>query len=539
MSHMTKLNSYFQLSNKYGGTYLKLFPPKGSGTSIVFNELSEYLTRHNILDYDINILKTALNNLVEDTEIKIWDYNIGAINETLNIIVSEDRLTAIARFYPPSTEGRLLTEQEIMNIIRKNIKQGIKEQNIYLFLANRRYCEDIIIAKGKKPTEGIDAKIIYLFNQDTSLKPSLNENGTVDFKKLNILNSVEKDQVLAVLQPERPGISGIDIYGKILQPKNVRKKKLKPGKNAYISENGLSLISAVNGHVKFEGDRVWVSDVYKIKDSVDPSTGDIRYSGSVYIPGNVLTGYSVYVNGDIIVDGLVEGAHIEAGGNITIQGGIKGGGRGYLKAGGNIIVRFIESSEVLAGGDVICDEILHSKVTAKGKIRVTSGKGLITGSLVRSEKIIYTKTVGSLMGADTSLEVSYDFDLFSKCNELREEINEKKTELMKLLNIVNNYKTKIKNGESFTKKQLDYLKKITQQCVDYNNDIKTLTSELEQGQRIQDENVTKMRDWCIIVEKQVYSGVYIKIGPSGYRVENDIYRTKFIREKGEIKITAV
>lgn len=536
---MTNMNGYFQLSNKYDGTYLRLYPAKSGGIPIRFDELSEYLTENNIFNYDINTLRIAINNYNEYQEVRLISSNIGPINETLKLYVSEDRLTAIARFYPPSTEGNVLNEEEIMDIVGKNIKSGITKQNIYLFLANRKYCEDIVIARGKKPSEGQDAKITYFFKKDKSLKPTLNENGTVNFHELNIFNSVKKDQVLATLKPEKQGVSGIDVYGKLIPPKAVKKKTLKLSKNTYLSEDGLSLLSKTNGHVQFDGDRVWVSDIYEIKENVDPSTGDIRYNGSVQIPGNILTGYSVYATGDVIVNGIVEGAHIEAGGNITIQRGMKGSKRGFLKAGGNIVSKFIENSEVSTDGNLICEELLHSKVTAKGEVIVLGGKGLITGSVVRSEKKISAKIAGSLMGAETLLEVSYDFDLIEEVQNLSEEIEEKKKEFTKLITIVNHYNTKIKSGENFSKQKLDYLRKTTLECVRYNNEIKELVEKLEHRKKIQEDYLTRMTDWSIIVEKQAYSGVNITIGSSGYTVESDIQRTKFIREKGEIKLYTV
>lgn len=533
---MTNSNGYFQLSNKYDGTYLRLYPAKSGGIQIRFDELSEYLKDNNIYDYDVNALRIAINNCNEYKEVKLNSSNIGPINETLKIYVSEDRLMAIARFYPPSTEGRVLSEKEIIDIIGRSIKNGFIKQNLYLFLANRKYCEDIVIARGKKPIQGEDAKITYFFDKDQSLKPTINEDGTVNFHKLNIFNSVEKDQVLATLRPEKRGISGMDVHAKLVPPKPVKKKILKTGKNTYLSEDGLSILSKTNGHVQFERDRVWVSDIYKIKGNIDPSTGDIKYNGSVEIPGNILTGYSVYATGDVIVNGIVEGAYIEAGGNITIQRGMKGSKRGYLKAGGNIVSKFIENAEVFTDGDLICEELLHSKVTAKGEVAVLGGKGLITGSVVRSEKKISVKTVGSLMGAETSLEISYDFDLIEESQDLSEQIKEKKKEFARLITIVNNYNTKIKSGESFSKQKLDYLRKITQECVKYNNEIKELEKKLEHLKRAQAFNLARMRDWSIIVERQAYSGVNITIGTSGYMIDTDIQRTKFVREEGEIKL---
>ena len=63
-----------------------------------------------------------------------------------------------------------------------------------------------------------------------------------------------------------------------------------------VSEDKLKLISKVDGHVTLENDKVFVSNVLELVD-VDASTGDINYSGSVMIKGNVLAGFSVKAAG--------------------------------------------------------------------------------------------------------------------------------------------------------------------------------------------------------------------------------------------------
>ena len=85
-----------------------------------------------------------------------------------------------------------------------------------------------------------------------------------------------------------------------------------------MSEDGTKLISQVSGHVQLEGDKVFVSNCLELVD-VDASTGDIDYDGSVVIKGNVLAGFSVKAAGDISVSGIVEGATLISGGNITLN----------------------------------------------------------------------------------------------------------------------------------------------------------------------------------------------------------------------------
>ena len=54
---------------------------------------------------------------------------------------------------------------------------------------------------------------------------------------------------------EQRGEVGIDVYGRTVRPSSVRHVIFKHGKNLSISEDGLSLVSMVNGHVTLEEDK--------------------------------------------------------------------------------------------------------------------------------------------------------------------------------------------------------------------------------------------------------------------------------------------
>lgn len=116
----------------------------------------------------------------------------------------------------------------------------------------------------------------------------------------------------------------MDVFGKALPPRSVKNKVLEYGRNISISEDGLHLFSDVTGHVSLTGGKVFVSDVYEVQADVDTSTGDINYAGSVHIHGSVRGGFVVTSRGDIVVDGSVEDAMLQAGGDIIVQCGIQG-----------------------------------------------------------------------------------------------------------------------------------------------------------------------------------------------------------------------
>ena len=138
----------------------------------------------------------------------------------------------------------------------------------------------------------------------------------------------------------------------------MKKAHLEFGHNIEISEDRRRLTSLVDGHVSLVEGKVFVSDVYEVE-NVDLSTGNIDFEGSVQVNGNVSSNFVIRAGSNVIISGVVEGAYIEAGGNIIIARGMNGMAKGTLKAGGNIVAKFLENATASAGGYVSTESILH------------------------------------------------------------------------------------------------------------------------------------------------------------------------------------
>lgn len=534
---MESRNGFYQLHTKPDGTYLRLFPPIGDGRAVNFEEISSYLNDLNILDYNINELGQGIDiSATNKVEVKILSIVINPVNESLKLRFSADRMYAIGRFYPPSLGGKTLNYKDIELVLKRaNIVHGIVIENIEYFLKTRRYCEDIILARGTKPVEGRDAKITYHFNTDNTLKPKVNEDGTVDFHQLDMISKISKGDILATLEPALSGTPGMDLYGNKIPPRKVNRKILRHGKDIHLSEDGLTMYSDVSGHVILTEDRVFVSNTYEVLGDVDSSTGDIDYDGNVTVKGNVITGFSIYAKGDIIVNGVVEGARLRADGHIILKRGMQGMSKGVMEAKGNIITKFIENASVHAGGYVTTEAILHSKVSAKGEITVGGKKGFITGGEIRSGSAIIVKTAGSTMGTQTLLEVGTDPSVMEEYRELEKVINQKQADLDRLLPIVDSYKKKLDAGEVLTQNKVDYIKIAAESCISLRYDLKELIKQYEMLQLELNNN----ENAYIKVENVAYPGVKIVISNVIYYVRSQVHYSRFIRDKADIKVVGL
>lgn len=529
---MGNRNGYFQLIVRSNGTFIKLFPPEGNGKPIFYNDISNYLTEKRLFEYDKIALGRALANNKDVIEVKLSPILISSEDEYLNLSISDDRMMAIGRFYHPVDEGSLLSKEEIIrSLINNKVKHGINEEEIEKFLNDRHYCTNYILAKGTPAVQGSDAKITYHFNTDLTRKPKRNEDGTVDFHKLDVICRCKKDQLLASLTPADPGKEGMDIYGNVIRPRRVKHQVLRHGRNAYLSEDGLKMFSSVDGHVTLTDGRVFVSDVYEIEANVDASTGDVVYDGNVHIKGSVLTGYSVRANGDIEINGVVEGAYIESGGQIILRRGMQGMNKGILKAQGNIVTKFLENAEVISGGYVSTDSILHSNVSAKGDIIVGGRRGYVTGGLIRSGSLISVKTAGSSMGSNTVLEVGVNPQILEKFKAVEKTIAQLQEEKEKIAKALDLFKKRLKINSQVNQDKIADLKRISQHNINVNNQLVESREKYKELLTLMEGN----KDGMIIVSHKIYPGTKIVISSVSQYIKDIHQHCKFVRDGADIK----
>lgn len=529
-------NGYFKLDRRRDGTYLIVYPPYDMGTSCDPIEVTRYLDGFNI-DYEKTAVYDAIKKATGEmpVETRLTTLQIGSVDESVFVSLSSDGMSAIARFYPPSNDGRPMTKEDVIHQLgRQGVKFGIDEDQIVNYLTDRKYCTSYILAEAEMPVEGRDAVIEYHFNTDLSRKPKLNEDGSVDFHQLDTVSHIEKDMVLATLTPAIHGKPGTDVMGRPIKPRTVSVKFLKQAKHTHLTPDGLNLISDVNGHAMIVDGVIFVSDTYLVPANVDPTTGDINYNGNVEITGNVNTGYKVEATGDIIVDGVVEGAELYAGGQIILKRGIQGMGRGILQAGTNIVTKFLENCECSAGGFIQTESIMHSTVTAGAEIVVRGRKGFITGGSIRSGKYIEAKTVGSVMGTNTTLEVGVNMKLAEEIKALEKEYAELNTQIDRAEKIIFYISKKIKEHEQLPPEKLEQFQQLSaQKKVMENRKV-----EVEERVGALSAEMDNATGGYILIDEIIYPGCKVTVSNVTTYIRTETKHGRLVRDGADVRVAA-
>ena len=527
-------NGYFRVDAGPDGTFIHFFPSVGDGAPVDVKEMDNYLTTK-CIPYDKHAVFIEAQRNVE-TSFKLNSSQIRPLDEFMTFRVEDGDMSVVARFYPPSEGGNLMSLDEVKKDLQYNsIKAPADEEAINGFFADRKYCTDYIVAKGQPVKQGIDGYVEYMFETDPIARPKTNEDGSVDFHALNSVRACSAGQVLAKLHPEEPGEAGVNVFGEIIAPKEVRKAQIKHSKDTTLSEDGMTLTSDVDGHVSLTDGMVFVSSVLDLA-NVDVSTGDIDYEGNLRVEGNITTGYKVKVTGDIEVRGVIEAAEVEAGGQITVAKGINGMEKGVIRAGQSVVAKYINGvTELVAGGMVQSELILNSNVSAKDSIKVEGRKGFITGGVARAGNKIEAKTIGSDMGAPTRVEVGTDPALKARHAKLIKENEEIRATLARTEPVLLATVDRLKRGEKLPPDQLLKMQELNKVIQNQKETMKNNITELEQmEQEFDTESVAE-----VVVTGTAYPGTQITVSDVSMTLKKNYQYCRFRREGADVRMLAI
>lgn len=453
------------------------------------------------------------------------------IDSECKITISKDGMKAFISLSRP-IGGADVSEKEIHELLKQNrIVFNINDTEVRNAVINRIYNKEILVAEGIEPQAGQDAVLTYHFDLSTEKAINMDKDGKIDYHELSLIKNVKAGDLLVTLTPNTAGIPGKNVLGEEVPGKDGRKLVLPRGKNVDISEDGLCLVSTIDGEVKALDGKVNVFSIYEVKHNVDNSTGNIRFNGKVIVMGNVLTGFVIEAEGDVEVYGVVEGAVIRSNGNIILHRGIQGMNRGELYCEGDLIGKFIENSKIEVKGNIQSDAIMHSQVTCGRKLEANGRKGLLVGGTFKVGEEIKARVIGSPMATITELEVGVNPDMRKKYENIKNELKQISDNLDKTTKAVDLLTKMSKSMELPADKKILLAKSLKlklqlqqslEQVIKEQSEMEIYFDELSRGK--------------IKVQDVIYSGSRIIIGSSMMNLKDPVQYVSFYRINADIRM---
>lgn len=330
----------------------------------------------------------------------------------------------------PDALARLLKQAGVVYGVDPSVFQAVCQSTV-----DQRFAA----ARGVPAIKGDDARFELLVDDIRTREPRVDERGLIDYHELGDIPGVQAGQALMRRHPATSGTIGCDVRGAPVhaQPGNDEAFD-QPFSGVALDPGDPNLLLAAQAGLPVRTRcGVMVEKLLKLK-GVNLATGNIHFVGSVEVAGDVSVGMKVQASGDIVVKGLVEGAHLDAGGSVQVVGGVIA--HGAVRAAQSVSVRFVENSALYAGTTISVENMaLHSDLEAINQVLIgaqTGQRGRLVGGSTRAAMLVRVHSLGAPAGGLTQVHVGVNPVLLARYQALNKDIEHEHLEADKLEKVV-------------------------------------------------------------------------------------------------------
>ena len=490
--------------------------------------------------FDENILDAiaSYKTAVKSNKLEALTNRIGERRQNqIKLKIQEDELAAtlvVTRGYAaaPLTVGALMTVLKDAKIVRGISQKKIKR---IIMQCNDGRPGDVIedlIAKGLPPKNGRPSKLQPLVQNalERILRPQQSGNTRVDMRNLGDVICVKKGTELLRRLPPTEGRAGYSITNAVIRPKPGEWLKFRPGEGTVISERDENLLLAdISGMPKFKDQKMWVDDTFICK-GVNVGTGNVNYDGAVLVNGDVTEKMQIIASGDVTINGFVESAFIQAGGDIIITEGAMGKVNDsateystHLKAKGSIHVQHGQGLDIHCNGNVtVGRQLAYSRIECKGEVSVgaiDNPNGNIFGCTIKCQNKVIAGTLGAISGSNLSVDFSDGFNSLLERKDTLDELlrqikqnNNRHRQRMLIINaktIPEDMRPRVVEANELVENEWQLLQ--------------WLESKATEMKKLKDNY---QNDIKLLANKRLYPGVIVKLNNRTWRAEREYDRAK-------------
>ncbi len=455
--------------------------------------------------------------------------------------VPEDQMSAQLILTAPYG-GQLPNVPSVLKLAQKNnIVRGIGVKRIKRLIQKAKKAEpgqlvEDVIAKGLPPRDGYSSRFKPLVPNalERVLKPQTGDNDRVDMRNLGEVICVKANtEVLRRLPPSK-GRSGFDVRGAKIPAKEGDWIPFKMGRGTAVHDKDANLlVSTVAGMPKYLDLTMNVDDTF-ICSGVNVGTGHVNYDGAVLVNGDVTEKMVIRASGDVTINGFVESAQIEAGGDIIITEGALGkvneNATEYscrLHAAGSIHVQHGQGIDLFCMGNVtVGRQLAYSKVHCAGDV-IVGQVDRPQGNIFACEVVCQGQLAAGTLGAVSGSTLKIDFSLgYNALMEKRENLDELMT-VLKQNNLRHKEKLDYIESKYVPKDLQDKLSEAQELLKNEDALLNWIESKAMDLKEAKDAYLDNAK---LIATKRMYAGVSVKLNNRAWRSEREYDRSTVVYE---------
>lgn len=456
------------------------------------------------------------------------------------VSISPDKMQAESFLF--AIEGFKISHLKSMfdaEIKLSGISRGFLYDNIHFFFERKvkqNYIGWIKIASGKPAVNGHNSYVQFIKELRQDPGKVVDVLGRMDFRERENILRVQKGEAVAVLIDELLQEDGYTIDGKEIKARFLKKQPLKIGENLSLNPKTNEYCALVDGMVVLTSQFLSVKEIWEIEGDVDLNLGNIHYENSVSVKGDILSGMVVECGGNLVVQGVIENAKINVGGDLICKG-IVGCGDQPVIVKGEVFIDFIENSSLESIKSIhIKKDCINSKLKTTEMI-YSEDKAKIFGGELYASAGMELNSVGNVDFIETKIFLGGNFYLERKMAEVSKGIKQIRSKMKEDVKEVSRYLDWNRDLQA----QLSRLPKVVAERVNEQiTELKTLKEEEERFNLIYDKvkaSLQKEMNSYLLVENKAYQNVTVFVVGVSRKLKEDYQSVIFFLDpkEGEVK----
>lgn len=471
---------------------------------------------------------------VADQEYERASLSAAQSSKKIEVAVADDRMSAEITLADPGDERYIVPE--LIGALRRNkVVVGIKTEELIKMVTEKIYETPVVVAEGKPLIPAQEGYYEYFFDTNEHKTPEIREDGSTDYSAVGRLENVKEGQLIARYHPAVQGKNGSDVLGHEMVAKIAKEKAVLRGQHIERNDETNEYFAKLSGKISLKDNNVEILDVYEINEDITLIRKKVEFYGDLHINGDVENGVVIRAGRNIVINGTVGAATITAGGDIILQRGITGAGKGKVSARGNVFSDFIEHAKIEAGMDIYANSIINAEISTNGNVIVSGKQGSIIGGNTHGLRGIVANAAGSDSEVRTVLHAGFLKEDYTRFLQLEQKEKRLAISLEQLIDeLTKTLKARAKAG-SVNSAQRERILAINKKKESMYEELKDIRNDKEMISK----KMAMGGNASIIIRGDVHRNVLISIDASRLAILSDETYVRFVCRNDEIQRRAV